>query len=296
MRFIHSSLQSATARMRTPEQLQDLCLQCSLHVFCMSAPMVHGTEKLDLRTLLRLADHGAGVVFEGGSAQAGLRQETSYPAYCWNWPAGPSFRFSSTQHINQLEVYAILHIFYIQTRTPSVIHQRFMHILDSRFAIMRPIAAFSVAGDINIFPLWTISQWNPADSPSSAYVIMSPMVKTSSKHLRYLGVWKATLLRYEKAMRNLFRYLRQVHVPCPSPHDALDFWLSERINRLWSDDDAAASVAFVIAAVQSIIPSLRMRLPTAWFILPIGSALCQSNGLPRCLSALCGPWSPQPCS
>ena len=143
-------------------------------------------KKLHLRALLRLADHrSAGVVFHAGSFQVGLRQEIPFPAYRWNWVVGASFRFSAIQRINQLELYAILQTFRTRVRTPSTMHQRFMHILDSRVAqgvlskgrsssirlnaIMRRIAAFSVAADIYIFPLWTISQWNAADSPSCAY-------------------------------------------------------------------------------------------------------------------------------
>ena len=86
-------------------------------------------------------------------------------------------------------------------------------------------------------------------------------------HLRYVGVRSATLMRYKKAMRGFLRFLRQMHVPYPNTYDALDFWLAEYINHLWSDDGSAASAAFVIAAVQRMIPSTRRRLPTAWAFL-----------------------------
>eukprot|EP00971_Amphidinium_carterae_P339710 6477669-Amphidinium_carterae.1 len=112
-------------------------------------------------------------------------QEVPYPAYKWLWELQPGFVVKTKQHINLLEMFAILQCFRSRIRSPKWFHKRHLHVVDSQVcqgvlakgrsssvrlnSIMRRLAAMCLCSDSYIVCLWTISGWNPADSPSRAH-------------------------------------------------------------------------------------------------------------------------------
>ena len=93
-----------------------------------------------------------------------------------------SYSWDSVQHINVLELAAVLNFLRFAARDLEWANLRVFHIVDSRVVscvlakgrssskllnrLLRRICSVLVACDLYILPLWTISQWNFGDIPS----------------------------------------------------------------------------------------------------------------------------------
>ena len=112
----------------------------------------------------------------------GAKHLVPYPAGRWLWRDLLSFKWKQEGHINVLEAQACFaHIRRI-LRDPTLRSCRILVVLDSQvlyFAlgkgrspstqlnrILRRVMALSLAADVMLYPIWTISAWNWADRPS----------------------------------------------------------------------------------------------------------------------------------
>ena len=110
---------------------------------------------------------------------------TSVSPNRWIWKVGQAYKWQRAEHINLLELRAILRTLQWRARSAAFHSCRFLHLSDSQIClavltkgrsssrkinrILRKIAALCVA--LNLYPLWAwiASRLNPADGPSRKY-------------------------------------------------------------------------------------------------------------------------------
>ena len=143
--------------------------------------LVAGQETVELEHLLRCA-HYRGTDIRLTVEHHHEHQLIPYPAYRWVWRTQMAFKWKQEGHINELEAQALAaHVRRI-LREDGMQQVRVMVVLDSQvlyFAlgkgrspsrrlnrILRRVMALSLAGDLYLFPIWTLSAWNYADKPS----------------------------------------------------------------------------------------------------------------------------------
>lgn len=145
--------------------------------------MCPGQEQTHLRLLLRYGDfRGSDVILSSQEVLAEDRQLTPYPAFAWKWESVQSYAWSQPQHINVLEFTALLNYIRSIVKSKRIHSSRLFHILDSRVSscilakgrsssrllnrLCRRLTGFTLAADIYVLPLWTISKWNYSDAAS----------------------------------------------------------------------------------------------------------------------------------
>ena len=144
-----------------------------------------GQEAAHLKHLLQFVD------FKGTDVKLGIeplteaRQFFPYPAMIWCWQTKQVYPFKQGQHINILEMIAVLNYFRSLSNVVEVHGHRCFHILDSKVSssviakgrsssrrlnrILRRLCPFQVGLAIRILPLWTISRWMPCDAGSRVF-------------------------------------------------------------------------------------------------------------------------------
>ena len=143
--------------------------------------MVAGQEAVELEQLLRNA-HYRGTDIRLTVEHHHEHQLIPYPAYRWVWRTQMAFKWKQEGHINELEAQALASHVRRILREDGMQQVRVMVVLDSQvlyFAlgkgrsparrlnrILRRVMALSLAGDLYLFPIWTLSAWNYADKPS----------------------------------------------------------------------------------------------------------------------------------
>ena len=129
---------------------------------------------------------GSDVRLETGELLDGARQPIPYPAIVWDWRCVQSYAWRQTQHINVLELLAFFNYLKRLCMNPKVHATRILHVLDSQVSacvvakgrssshvlnrVLKRVGALSVASDVYVFPLWTISSWNFSDAGSRAWL------------------------------------------------------------------------------------------------------------------------------
>lgn len=154
----------------------------SSKVVAWERTMVPGEEKNHLMTLLRQG-HYRGTDVRVTLEHNGERRMVPYPALRWVWREVLSYRWKHDgDHINVLEAQALFtHVRRISRENQN--HQtRIFMVVDSQVLfyavgkgrspsvrlnrVLRRLMALTLAADIVILPIWTISAWNWADKPS----------------------------------------------------------------------------------------------------------------------------------
>ena len=110
---------------------------------------------------------------------------TSIDPSRWSWTVAHSYPFKTAEHINILELRAILHTLEWRARTSTFHSCRFLHLSDSQVCLavltkgrsssrkvnrlLRRVSALCLA--LNVYPLWAWieSRLNPADEPSRRF-------------------------------------------------------------------------------------------------------------------------------
>jgi hypothetical protein len=148
--------------------------------------MTEGNEGTHLQWLLRnVGLRGTDVRITVPDEQIQKEVVHPYPAFRWLWRTVLSYPWSSEQHINLLEVTAVLTEFRRRLRDPTNIKLRFMNIVDSLvtyYAItkgrsgskrlnrtLRRLMALNIASKSVLISLWTLSKWNYADAASRRF-------------------------------------------------------------------------------------------------------------------------------
>ena len=147
--------------------------------------MVAGKEREHLKFVLKNCDfRGSEVSLRDGVVCDGSRQVIPYPAVAWAWRSVQSYAWQRPHHINVLELIA----FFLYLRACCIKAEchsyRFLHVVDSRVVscvlakgrssstklnrILRRVGSLMLAGDMYVFPLWTVSGWNFSDHGSRA--------------------------------------------------------------------------------------------------------------------------------
>ena len=144
-----------------------------------------GKEAAHLRHILQFCDfRGSEVSLRDETVNEGSRQIIPYPAIVWEWKSVQSYEWRQTHHINVLELIAFFNYLRSWVSKPEHHGCRLLHVVDSRIVscvlakgrssscklnrVLRRVGALMLASDIYVFPLWTVSRWNFADSGSRA--------------------------------------------------------------------------------------------------------------------------------
>ena len=155
-------------------------------VMQMIKSMRAGRVAEHLASLFKLVDHrGSDVRLETGDLLDSSRQAVPYPAPAWNWQPVQAYSWDNSQHINVLELTAVLNFIRMAVKEYDWSELRFFHVVDSRVCscvlakgrsssralnrLLRRITAVCVACDLYLLPIWTLSAWNFADIPSRAF-------------------------------------------------------------------------------------------------------------------------------
>lgn len=116
---------------------------------------------------------------------ADREQALPYPAFRWLWRTVLAYRWEHPQHINILEVTAVLTEFRRRLRSRENLRQRFFNIVDSLVTFyaltkgrsgsrrlnrpLRRVMALNVASKSFMVSMWTLSKWNFADGASRRF-------------------------------------------------------------------------------------------------------------------------------
>eukprot|EP00435_Cladocopium_sp_Y103_P041751 s2830_g11.t1 len=179
-----------------------------------------------------------------------------YPAFRWLWRTVLSYKWTSEQHINVLEVTAVLTEFRRRLRDVDNINVRFLNIVDSMvtyYAVtkgrsgskrmnrtLRRIMALNLASKSVMFSLWTLSKWNFADAASRRFE-----------------------RAYRKEIHKFFLFLSSEEEVLPNSYADLDAILAEYINVLFQNGDSLTQAGWLLSGFKRFVPRLRFQLPTA---------------------------------
>lgn len=180
--IIYAQVRGATRGL----QNEELVAKVTSRVAALSKEMIEGKEEEHLHQMMRR------VGLRGTDVRIGLKDtdidrevNTPYPAFRWLWKTVLAYKWSSEQHINILEVTAVLVEFRRRLRDEHAIKTRFLNVVDSLvtyYAVskgrsgsvrmnrcLRRMMALNIASKSVVVNLWTLSKWNWADVASRKY-------------------------------------------------------------------------------------------------------------------------------
>ena len=85
--------------------------------------------------------------------------------------------------------------------------------------------------------------------------------------LKSLTAQEKTKKRYQSALGDFFRYLRQEELELPRKTDAMDGMVSDYLEYLWAEGEGRATASTFMAALQDHLPKLKHNLPGSWRLL-----------------------------
>ena len=144
--------------------------------------MHQGHEADHLREMARLVDFRGGDVRLDQDDVPVSKQDYPYPAFRWEWTLKQTYPWRQPQHINILELTAVLNSWRRRMKERMRIGERVPHVCDSRVTcavvakgrsssrrlnhVLRRLAALMLITDTYPMMMWTISGWMPADAGS----------------------------------------------------------------------------------------------------------------------------------
>eukprot|EP00438_Fugacium_kawagutii_P010420 Skav220420 [mRNA] locus=scaffold639:671867:673685:+ [translate_table: standard] len=172
--------------------------------------------------LMLQASHAQQVKFQ--------RLRAAVPSRLWRWRIVTGWQWRSTnEHINSLELRAILTSMRWRIEHKFHTSRRFLHLTDSledRAHQRRRLGT-----------------------------------------LRSLTVQPATKRRYDNAVQGFLTYLRQEGLVLPTNKQSLDMLVSDFLEVLWSSGKGRALACDALAGLQDMQPNLRGHLSTSWRLL-----------------------------
>ena len=180
--LIYTQVRGATKGLRN----EQLVSKVTSRVAALAKDMTQGNESSHLYEMMRR------VGLRGTDIRVGLKDtdldrevNTPYPAFRWLWRTVLSYKWSAEQHINILEITAVLVEFRRRLRDEDAIKTRFLNVVDSLvtyYAVskgrsgstrmnrcLRRMMALNIASKTVVVNLWTLSKWNWADVASRKY-------------------------------------------------------------------------------------------------------------------------------
>eukprot|EP00438_Fugacium_kawagutii_P016151 Skav228276 [mRNA] locus=scaffold6733:108207:110481:- [translate_table: standard] len=182
------------------------------------------------------------------------RLRASVPGRLWRWRVIAGWRWSNSRdHINSLELRAILTTFKWRLEHQQHFNCRMLHLTDS---LVCGVSGFVHGSDM---PKSRLLEGVDAKSRATQRQRLGT--------LRELTVQPATRRRYERATQAFFEYLNTAGIVLPTQKSKLDPLVCDFIEHLWSSGAGRAQACDTLAGLQDSQPSLRNNLPGAWRLL-----------------------------
>eukprot|EP00438_Fugacium_kawagutii_P026465 Skav202776 [mRNA] locus=scaffold326:329563:334590:- [translate_table: standard] len=159
----------------------DLLQKVAARILDLEATLIEGQEDAAFAAMLRHG-HYRGTDIRYAVEHNAQRELAPYPAYRWLWRETMSYKRKQDAHINELETQALVAHIRRLLKEPCVFKVKLMVIVDSQVLfyavgkgrspslrlnrLLRRLAALALAGDLYVFPVWTLSAWNYANNPS----------------------------------------------------------------------------------------------------------------------------------
>ena len=168
-------------------QSEDLVYKLVIEVEKWVLQMDEGQEHQHLRDLARhVGLKGTDIRLTLPKGMENSREiQVPYPAFRWFWKTVLAYRWTSTQHINVLEMTAILAELRRRSRSVKEFHTRYVNIVDSMVAYwaatkgrsssvrlnrtLRRMMSVELAANIRPLLVWTLSKWNFSDRASRKF-------------------------------------------------------------------------------------------------------------------------------
>ena len=180
--WLREQLGQTTARLAEKEMQHRVAEQLSAWVQSMEP----GLELQHLHSLLRFCDHrGSDVRLWSGDAARISYQQAPYPAFRWRWNMLAAYPWNEEQHINVLEVAAVVNLVKLISNRESMVARRVFVVVDSLVAgsvipkgrsssrrlnrQLRQLAGYLLASDAYLIISGTVSCWNWSDAPSRLF-------------------------------------------------------------------------------------------------------------------------------
>eukprot|EP00438_Fugacium_kawagutii_P001652 Skav236323 [mRNA] locus=scaffold97:171922:176667:+ [translate_table: standard] len=212
------------------------------------------------------------------------RLRASVPARLWRWRiiTGWKWRYGK-EHINSLELKAILTTLRWRFEHQQHFNQRIVHMTDSL---------------VCLHALTRGRRRNIVMPRKRVLEALQPQDRAAQRRrlgtLRELTVQPATKKRYTPATQAFFAFLRQEGVAIPQAKTRLDDVLCDYLEHLWATGSGRVLANDTVAGLQDIQPNLRHNLPGSWRLLKTWSVNEVPNRAPpipeHVLKAMVG-WS-----
>ena len=108
--------------------------------------------------------------------------------------------------------------------------------------------------------------------------------------LRELTVQPSTRKRYDKALQQIFAFLKHEGLDPPTSRARMDLIFCDYLEELWATGKGRAQACDTLAGLQDSQPSLRHHLPGAWRLLRTRKQMRYRLGRLHCLNILFGLW------
>ena len=231
------------------------------------------------------------------------RLRASVPSRLWKWKIVAGWTWvHGKEHINSLELRAILNSIRWRIEHQGHTHRRMIHLTDSLVCLhamtrgrtssrklrstMARISALLLCSNSQFLWGYVRADSNPADKPSrwgrkvrtrfrNAYKRMlegstqeeRAAIRRRMGTLRQLTVQPATRRRYDKAIDRFLDFLKKENMALPTNKTKLDPIVCDYLEVLWSTGEGRGLACDTLAGLQDLQPGLRNNLPTAWRLL-----------------------------
>eukprot|EP00438_Fugacium_kawagutii_P030064 Skav225587 [mRNA] locus=scaffold901:108728:113061:+ [translate_table: standard] len=176
----------------------------------------------------------------------------------WEWRHGRAFKWRFQQHINLLELKALLHSVQWRSRRSGYHSFRTMILCDSQAAIAVVAKGRSSSKQVN-FLLRRLC----ALCLSLNVFLLVCYVDTAANPADHLVVKPGTLDKYHQQFNKFHDWATANQLPLHDPlsHDAA---AAQYIEALWADGFGRAEASYFVASVQFMLPHMKHSLPLAW--------------------------------
>eukprot|EP00435_Cladocopium_sp_Y103_P024382 s733_g6.t1 len=216
----------------------------------------------------------------------------SIDASRWQWHVGLAWPFRHPEHINILELRALISSLEWRLRSTSFTQCRALHVTDSVVALsvgvkgrsssrslnrlLKRYAALQVAGGIYPILGWVESEDNPVGGMARTRRIEAlPSKESRAKARKKLGKLKhqvlshATELRYRSAFKDFVKFHKLPHNFIVDSFDEFDDTVCEYVEFLWETGEPKSLANYCLAAIQHFRPQTKHRLPASWKLVKI---------------------------
>eukprot|EP00435_Cladocopium_sp_Y103_P045195 s780_g12.t3 len=191
----------------------------------------------------------------------------------WLWRTAQSYRWTKREHINLLELRAVLRCLEWRSRSSSFHTCRFMHLSDSQIVLAVLTKGRSSSRRVNrllrkVARLMSrLIQWK--ESKAERRLERAKLGRLSDQRISH-----STRARYEQSLKEVAEFVNL------SPQELLrqtqlEDILSSYIERLWEDGESKTLGSYALAAVQFFHPQAKGRLGQPWKLMALWNRLEQ---------------------